>query len=82
MPAFVFQFHQGGGGDGLDFRHDIGGFFLFYNTANARAVEHIEHMAAVRHVHGGGVFVAVGGDDLAAQAHEFNSHFLAEFAAT
>ncbi len=53
------------------------GAFEFDDSAQLGSVKHIEHMAAVGHLHGRSVGVAVAGDYLDAIAHEFDSDFLA-----
>ena len=36
-------------------------------------------MAAMRHLHGGGIGIAIDGDDLAAEALQLDDDFFAEF---
>ena len=78
--AFVFEFEEGVRGDGLDFRDDAVGFFHFDEAAQGLAIKHGDDVAAVSDLHGGGIGVAVHGDDFAAEALEFDDDFFAELA--
>ena len=53
------------------------GTFEFDYAAQLVTVKHIEHMAAVGHLHGRSVGIAVASHYLNAIAHEFDSDFLA-----
>ena len=77
--ALALQFGQRGGGNGLDFRHDQVGLFQFDHPAQRLAVEHVDHMGAMRDLHGGGVGVAVHRDHFDAEALQLDGDFLAEF---
>ncbi len=70
------------GGDGLDLGDDQVRTLGLDHRAQARAVEHREDVAAVRDLHRRRVRVAVAGDDLAAEALQFDGHLLAELAGT
>ncbi len=78
--AFGFQLHQGGGGDGFDFRHDVVRLLGLDHCAQGGAIEHVDHVAAVRHLHGRGIGVTVHGNHFNAQALQLDHHFLAQFA--
>ena len=58
----------------------VGLLFLHYFT-HTLAVEHIEHIAAVGHLHCGSIGVLVAGDYLNTQTLELDSYFLAELSA-
>ena len=45
-------------------------------------VQHVDHVRAVRHLHGRRIRVAVDRNDLHAKALGLDGHFLAEFART
>jgi len=47
-------------------------------TANLTRIEHVEHMAAVGDLHRRCVCVAIGGDDLHAEALQLDRDFLAQ----
>ena len=79
--ALGFECQQGFGVDGLDLRHDQIGLFGLDHLAQPRAVEHREHVAAVRHLHCGRVGVTVAGNHLHAQTLKLDDHLLAQFAA-
>ena len=52
----------------------------FEYLAQPRAVEHGQHMAAIGHLHGRRIRVAIAGDDLEAEALKFDNHFFAQLA--
>jgi len=78
--ALLLEFHEDVGGDGLDLWHDEVGLLEGDDAAQRHGVEHGEDVAAVGDLHGGGVVVAVAGDDFAAEALELDGDFLAELA--
>ncbi|MOA07786.1 hypothetical protein D3C78_1275060 [compost metagenome] len=78
--ALGLQLDQGIGGDRLDLGDDVVRLLLLDHRAQGGAVEHADHMAAMRHLHGRRVGVAVDGDHLAAQALQFDGDFLAQLA--
>lgn len=55
---------------------------LFDHRPQRGAVEHVDHVAAMRDLHGRRVGVAVDGNHLHAQALQFDDQLLAELAAT
>jgi hypothetical protein len=81
VEALGLQLDQGGGGDGLDLGHDEMRLLGLDHRTQGGAVEHVDHVAAVRHLHGRGVGVTVHAYHLAAQALQLDHHFLAELAA-
>ena len=68
------------GGDGLDLRHDDVRRLGQDDAVQHLGVGHGDDVAAVRHLHGRGVAIAVHRDHLAAQPLQFNGDFLAQFA--
>ena len=66
MPRRL-DFGQHVGGDGLDLGHDNVGHFGRNDAREDVRIGHRDDMAAVRHLHGRGVGIAVDGDDLRAQ---------------
>lgn len=42
-------------------------------------VQHVQHMAAVRNLHGRGIGVTVGGDHFHPETLQLDGHFLAQF---
>ncbi|MNY08779.1 hypothetical protein D3C86_1416500 [compost metagenome] len=78
--AFGLQFHQGRGGDGFDFRDDEVRLLGFDHGTQGSTIEHVDHVAAVRHLHGRRVGVAVHGNHFNAQALQLDHHFLAQLA--
>jgi hypothetical protein len=80
--AFGFEFHQGLRADGLDLRHDQGGFPECDERADRGAIEHVQHVAAMGDLHRRRIGVAVGGDHLHPEALQLDRHFLAQFART
>ena len=78
--AFLLQLEQLVGGDGLDLRHDEVRPLLFHHAPYRGAVEHVDHVAAVGHLHGRRVGVAVHGDHFAAQPHQLDADLFAQFA--
>jgi len=80
--AFRLDLHQHVRGDGLDFRHHQMGLFQFHQTAQGGPVRHVDYMAAMGHLHPGGMVVAVHGDHLDTQALQSDNDFLAQFAGT
>ena len=66
--------------DRLDLGHDQVRPLARDQRAQRGAVEHVEHVAAMRDLHRRRVGVAVGGDHLDAEALQFDRHFLAQFA--
>jgi hypothetical protein len=77
---FFLDRHERGGVDRFDLRHDDVRAFLFDQRADRGAVEHVEHVAAMRDLHGRRMRIAIGGDDFHAEALQLQRHFLAEFA--
>ena len=77
------RFHLGQhlGGDGLDLRHDQVRALQRDDGLQRRRVGHGHDVAAVRHLHGRGVGVAVDADHLDPQPLQRDGHFLAELAA-
>ena len=75
-----FNLNQGLGVDGLDLGHHQVGFFVRDQVAQGGRVEHVQGVAAMRHLHRRRVVVAVGRDHLHAQPLQFDGHFLAQFA--
>ncbi len=78
--AFGLQLDQGGGGDGLDLGHDVVRLLLLDHRAQGGAVEHADHVAAMRHLHGRRVAIAIDGDHFATQALQLDGDFLAQLA--
>ncbi|CUY31839.1 Uncharacterised protein [Serratia marcescens] len=76
--ALAFKLDQHGGGDRFDFGNDIVRPLLFDNGFQRVTVQHIDDVAAVRHVHGGGVGIAIDGDHFQAEALAFNGDFFTQ----
>ena len=66
--------------DRLDLGHDQVRALACDQRAHGGAVEHVEHVAAVRDLHRRCVGIAVGGDHFHAEALQFDRHFLAQLA--
>ena len=81
VEAFGFQLDQRGRGDRLDLGHDVVRLFLFDHCTQGCTIEHVDDVAAVRHLHGRRIGITINTDDLTAQALQLDHHFLAEFAA-
>lgn len=73
---------RGVGSDSFDLRHDVIGFFLFNQGAQALAMQHIDDVGAVGDLHRRGIGVAVYGDGFNAQTLTFNSDFFTQLAGT
>lgn len=71
---------SGIGGDSFDLRHDVIGFFLFDQRAQALAVQHIDDVGAVGDLHRRGIGVAVDGDSFNAQTLTFDGDFFTQLA--
>ena len=71
---------QNVGGDGLDLGHDQMRALGLDDAAQGLRVGHGDDVAAVRHLHGRCVRIAVDGDHLGAQALQLDGHFLAQLA--
>ena len=56
-------------------------FLRFDHRTQGGTVEHVDDMAAVRHLHGGRVGIAIHGNHFNAQALQFDYHFLAQLTA-
>ena len=82
VVALFLEFHKGGCGDSLDLGDDMVGLLKLHDAAELIAVEHVEDVAAVGHLHRGSTRILVAGHYLHAEALELESHFLAEFSAT
>ena len=78
--TFGFEFEQCRRGDRLDFRHDQMRPLRFDHGPQRYGVQHIDDVAAMRHLHGGRVRIAIHCNHLDAIALQFDGHFLAEFA--
>ena len=63
-----------------DLRHDVIGFFLFDQRAQALAVQHIDDVGAVGDLHRRGIGVAVDGDSFNAQTLTFDGDFFTQLA--
>ncbi len=81
MIAFLLELDESGSGDGLDFGYDVVRLLQLDDFAQFVAVEHIEYVGAVCHLHGRGVGIFVAGHYLHAQALEFDCYFFAELSA-
>jgi len=68
------------GGDGLDLRHDDVRSLGHDEAVQHLGVGHGDDVAAVRHLHGRGVGVAVHRDHLGAQTLQLDGHLLAQLA--
>jgi len=79
--AFTLQLDEGRSGDRLDLRHDVVRALLFDDGTQRGAVEHVEHMAAVRHLHGWRIGITVHGDHFDAETLQLDDQFLAQLAA-
>ncbi len=64
--------------DRLDLGHDQVGLLFRNQRAQRGAVEHVDDMAAVRHLHGGRMGVAIYRDHFHGVALQFNRHLLAK----
>jgi hypothetical protein len=82
QAALGFQFHQGLGVDGLDLGHHQVGLLVRDQVAQRGRVEHVQRVAAMGHLHGRRVVVAIGGNHFHAQALQLDRHFLAQLART
>ena len=78
MESLLFKFYQSGCGYRLYLGNDVVGTLKLYDFAQFCAIEHIEHMAAVSHLHSrcAGIFVA--SHHFHAKAHQLNCDFLAQ----
>ena len=79
MPRLL-ELEQLAGADRLDLGHDEVGRVAPHATGERRAVEHVDHLVSVRHLHRGSVGVAVHGDHAAAEALGADHELLAELA--
>ena len=80
MIALFLQFQKLRSSDSFHLRNDVIGVFKLNNPAKFLRVEHIEHMAAVSHLHGGGVSITVTRHNLNSITLKFQSHFFSKFA--
>ncbi len=80
LDPFLLQGGQGIGGDGFQLGDDQIRFDLVDQGAQGVTVQHVQHMSSVRHLHGGGIGIAVGGDHLDAEALQLDGDLLAKFA--
>ena len=71
---------QGIGGNRFNLGDDEVGFNLGDQGAQGVAIEHIQHVGFVRHLHGGGIGVAVGGDHFDPEPLQLDGDLLAKFA--
>ncbi len=78
--ALLLQLHKGGSGYRLDLRNDERWTFLLHHLTERGAVQHIENMAAVRHLHGGRIRILVASNDFNAEALQLDGNLFAEFA--
>ena len=67
MSFQLIQLQQGIGGDSLDLGHDVVRVLQLDHCTQSLGIKHAEHMAAMRHLHGRRVRVAVHGDHLDTQ---------------
>lgn len=80
QALFLFQLDQGFGVDGLDLRHHQVRPLLGDQRTQGHRVEHVDHVRAVRDLHGRRIGIAVSGDHFHAQPLQLDGHLLAEFA--
>ena len=66
--------------DGFNLGHDDVGLVFLHYLLQLVAVEHVEHFALVGHLHGGGIVIAVAGNDVLSGPFSCNDKFLAQFA--
>jgi hypothetical protein len=80
--TLALQLDQRRRGNRLDLGHDVMRLLQLDHRTQGRAIEHIDHMAAVRHLHRRGIGIAIHGDHLDAEALQFDHHFLAQLTRT
>jgi hypothetical protein len=76
-PALGLEQQQLLRGDRLDLRHDQAGLLALDHRAQLRAIEHVDHVAAVRDLHRGRIGIAIARDHLDAKPLQLDHHFLA-----
>ena len=80
MKPSLLQLDQRRRRDRLDLRHDQLRSFALDERAQRGAVEHVDHMRAMRDLHRRRVRIAIDRDHFAAEALQFDRDFLAELA--
>ena len=80
VVAFLFEFHERVGRNGFDFGNDVVGLFKFNHAAEFSAVEHVNHVATVSHLHTGSIGITVHGNHFDAETHHFDDNFFTQFA--
>ena len=82
IVAFLFEFHERVRCNRFDFRHDVVRFFLFNDGTEFLAIEHVDHVAAMSHLHARSVGVTVHCNHFDAKTHHLDDDFLAQFTRT
>ena len=80
VVALFLKFHEGRGGYRLNLGNDMVGFLAFYHFAQCLAVEHVQHIVAVGHLHGGCVGITVACHYLHIITLKLYCHFFTKFA--
>ena len=80
VDAFALEFDQGRRVYRFDLGHDQVGLLERDQATDRGAVEHVDDMAAVGHLHGRCIGIAVDRDDLDGEALQLDRDFLAELA--
>ena len=77
--ARLLQLQQLARADGLDLGHDEVRLVTLRHAANGRAVQHVDHLVRVGHLHGGRIGIAIHGHYAAPKPLGADREFLAKF---
>ena len=79
IESFFLQFDQGRRSNGLYLRNDVVRAFRLYDFAQTCAIQHVDDIMAVRHLHGRGIRITVHGNHFDTEALKFDYNFLTQF---
>ena len=82
LDAFLLEFIEPFGTDGLYLGHNEIGLMLTHRTLQGVPIQHAEHFTLVRHLHGGRTGIRIAGNDILSQTLGGNHKLLAQFAGT
>ena len=82
LGAFLLHGHERIRGNCFHLRNNQMRLLGFKDPAESLAIQHVDDMRPVRHLHGRSMGIAVDGDHFAAKPLEFDDDFLAQFAGT
>jgi hypothetical protein len=76
--ALLLEFDQRRSGNRFDLRHDVIRLFGLDHFTQRGTIKHVDHVVAVRNLHGGSPWIAIHCYGLAAETLQLDNQFLAQ----